>query len=130
MVKDNQYDIVLVDDSPEDLMVLERLLSQRFPDASIGTIPGGEQCRDYIRSIAKKECCPKVVILDRDMPKYGGIDLAIRINHACPNVGTLIYSGDDKKLAEEEMKHFSIDGIFKKGEDVDELLEAIERLCA
>lgn len=72
--------ILLVDDDPNDRLLIERAFQKAGLKSVLRTAPGGAEAIDYLRGISKfadrsRYPLPFLVLLDLKMPAVGGFDV-------------------------------------------------------
>jgi len=75
--------IAICDDEPQMVVQIEKLVKQNMPDASILKYEDGSVSLDHL-----KEESPDVILLDIDMPKVTGMDVAAYVKEQ--QINTLI----------------------------------------
>lgn len=81
------HELLLVDDSPEDVQLILRALHRVVPDDEVAVCADGQEALDYLlaegnhagRNINEQ---PKVILLDLNLPKVGGLEVLHRLRAA------------------------------------------------
>ena len=69
-------EIVVVDDSAADRLLLERALGANDPTLQIRTFADGRTALEHLLSVASGQApLPRLVLLDLRMPRLGGLEL-------------------------------------------------------
>lgn len=111
--------LLCVDDHAEVLSIMEDFL--RVSGYSVLTAPSG------IRGLQLLRHNPvDAVILDFEMPKMDGAELALRIKSEWPELPVLMFTGYPADVPEEIRR--SVDAFVVKGDPADTLLQTLERL--
>ena len=73
----SQYEILIVDDNPGDIRLLEIALQEADADISVRSVPDGEKALDYMfqRGPYLYARTPDLVLLDLNLPKVTGHDV-------------------------------------------------------
>lgn len=71
----DRCDILLVEDNPDDIDLIERALHKADPKATYHVLTDGEQAVSYFSAINGNETLPSLVITDLKMPKRTGHEL-------------------------------------------------------
>jgi len=124
-MKDEQKNILIVDDEPDMCWALEHILQKR--GYSSRTALTGE---DALKCIETERF--SLIFLDAKLPDIEGLDLAIRIRELTPSACIVIVSGyfyrDDMDI-QEAMERGVISGFIAKPFDQGEILKITNRLC-
>lgn len=88
-VEEDKPLIVVVDDEPFQIKVLERWLSQR--DYRVRGVNSGRACLDLIHDVI-----PDAVCLDVKMPKMDGLDVLKRLKTLVPQVPVIMLTADEQ----------------------------------
>ncbi len=116
---DNARCLLCVDDHPELLAIMGGFL--RVSSYSVLTAPSG------IRGLELLQRNPvDAVILDYEMPKMDGAELALRIKSGWPELPILMFTGYPADVPEDVRR--SVDGFVVKGDPADKLLQTIREL--
>jgi len=75
----NVVRILIADDDPEDLELIEEALLSVEPTAELHTFADGLSAYEYLHTRMDNDL-PSLIILDYNMPKLTGIDLLLRLN--------------------------------------------------
>ncbi len=111
--------LLCVDDHAEVLSIMEDFL--RVSGYSVLTAPSG------IRGLQlRRRSSVDAVILDFEMPKMDGAELALRIKSEWPELPVLMFTGYPADVPEEIRR--SVDAFVVKGDPADTLLQTLERL--
>ena len=76
MEKQEQLNVVIVDDNPMVLSTLDEMINAEDGLTVIGKADNGEDAIDMI-----KDTTPDIVLLDMVMPKVDGITIVEKFNH-------------------------------------------------
>lgn len=116
----NRYKIMIVDDAPDNLLLLEMMLEEEF---DIVQATSGQQCLDLIEND-----CPDLILLDVNMPGMTGYEVCtqLRRNNKTVNLPVLFVSAMIN--TEERLAGFEAGGdeYINKPVDEDELLKKIQ----
>ena len=116
---DNARCLLCVDDHPEVLAIMGEFL--RVSGYSVLTAPSGVRGLELLqRNLVD------AVILDYEMPKMDGAELALRIKSGWPELPVLMFTGYPADVPEDVRR--SVDGFVVKGDPADKLLQTIREL--
>jgi CheY-like chemotaxis protein len=111
--------LLCVDDHPEVLAIMGEFL--RVSGYSVLTAPSG------VRGLQLLQRNPvDAVILDYEMPKMDGAELALRIKSDKPELPVLMFTGYPADVPEDVRR--SVDAFVVKGDPAEKLLQTIRRL--
>lgn len=74
--------VLIVEDSPTDLMLLRRVLAREFPWLEVHHEADGIEAREYLLSCASTQSLPGLVLLDLGLPGLSGAELLLEIQGA------------------------------------------------
>ncbi len=77
----DNYTILLVEDDPNDVVLLQRALRKNQIDNPVVALPDGDEAISYLTGEGKYSDrqvhpFPKVIMLDLKMPRRGGYEIA------------------------------------------------------
>ena len=78
-MKGNLVRILIADDDPEDLELIEEALLSVEPTAELHTFPDGLAAYEYLKASTDHEL-PSLIVLDYNMPKLTGTQLLAQLN--------------------------------------------------
>lgn len=111
--------LLCVDDHAEVLSIMGEFL--RVSGYSVLTAPSGTRGLQLLRRNPVD-----AVILDYEMPKMDGAELALRIKTEWPELPVLMFTGYPADVSE-EVRH-SVDAFVIKGDPADKLLHTLKQL--
>ena len=111
--------LLCVDDHPEVLSIMGEFL--RVFGYSVLTAPSGQRGLQLLHRNPVD-----AVILDYEMPKMDGAELALRIKSGWPELPVLMFTGYPADVPEEVRR--SVNGFVVKGEPADKLLQTLRNL--
>lgn len=127
-------DILLVDDNPGDV----RLVEETFRDGQfcneLHTVPDGQEALDFVNREREYEDAPRpdIVLLDLYLPKVDGEDVLHEVKHHpdLEDVPVIILTGvDDDYVESKDLDHDADeDAVLQKPLDIDEFLETVREL--
>jgi len=116
--------ILVVDDDPEVLRVVSRLLEQ-MTGRTVLLASGGEEAVEAIRSTGDGV---SVVLMDANMPGMDGTTAFRLIRELCPGMPGLLFSGCDPEQGQELARTYGFSGFIKKPFEVEDLKRSFEVL--
>lgn len=115
--------VLILDDDPEQLLLVGRTLRAAGYDVEMVTSPIG------ITNVARR-LQPDIVLLDVNVPALSGDQLVegLRKHHAAARI--ILYSGADAATLHSLAKSAGADGWIQKGTPMDEVVRKIRRLSS
>lgn len=84
------YQILLVEDNPGDVLLIEEFIDEKFAAALLIT---AKSYKEAAEAISKKINKPDVVLLDLSLPDKGGEELITAIVKSCPLSAVIVLTG-------------------------------------
>ncbi len=113
--------ILIVDDEPYVLDVIQRMLAPRFVAA---TASDGEQA---LRMLAEPECAIRLILLDLTMPGLAGAPMLRRLRNEHPRLRVVVMSGLTPEAAAPVLAGYVPDGYLAKPVRMASLLDLVAR---
>lgn len=123
MKKNTQCKVLLVDDDPITLMVVQRLLESAGYEVLTRDTPFGTSGQ-----ILKHR--PDVLLLDVEMPAIDGELLAEMVGKGLHRVEIVFYSGKDASVLDRLVKKYNALGAIRKSAEGNEFLRQFNALVA
>ena len=126
-LRDGKHNIVLVEDSPADVYLLQRALRTAELDCELTVIDDGAEALALVRQSGKDTTStpPDLAIIDLNLPKHGGLEILEEM-HANPSfneVPVLILSSSCSPRERAKMKKFRTGRFVAKPPDLEEFLK-------
>lgn len=116
------WKVLLVDDEPEFLDLMQRLLSKDSRFAVVGRAGSAEEALELVPSLE-----PDVVVMDVNMPGMGGLKGASRLRKLLPEIAIVVVSDTrERQYAASAKSVGAIAFIAKKKLSAESLLAAVE----
>lgn len=108
--------IILIDDEPDILIILEMKIKETFEDIALKTFTCGES---FLLELQEDNFLDSVdcIISDYDMPKFNGIDLYNITSEINPSINFIMFTGrleKDQDLPFEVVKKPDIDHLIRQ----------------
>ncbi|BDU70848.1 hybrid sensor histidine kinase/response regulator [Mesoterricola silvestris] len=116
--------ILVVDDDPEVLRVVSRLLEE-MTGRTVLVASGGEEAVEVFRGAGAGV---SVVLMDANMPGMDGTTAFRMIRELRPDMPGLLFSGCDTEQGEELARTYGFSGFIKKPFDAEDLRRSFEAL--
>jgi CheY-like chemotaxis protein len=123
-------EIVLIDDTPEDCFLAERLIEEAHEGAKIRTFDSSADAVEYLTELGGSPTRPAVFFIDIRMPELNGFEVLewIRSQRAFDAVPAVMLSSSDEPRDLERAKELRADCYLKKLPSVEEMQRVLE--CA
>lgn len=123
-------EIVLIDDTPEDCFLAERLLEEANQAVVIRTFDSSANAVEYLTELVGGTVRPAVCFVDIRMPELNGFEVLewIRSQPAFDGVPVIMLSSSDEPRDLERAKALRADCYLKKLPSVEEMQRVLE--CA
>jgi DNA-binding NarL/FixJ family response regulator len=109
--------VVVADDDESFLEFLRALVEAQPELAVVG------QARDGVEALElTEEMRPEAVVLDLHMPRLDGVSAIARLRRDHPNLCVIALTGDPASALHEAAREAGADGVFQKGEMLEQLL--------
>jgi DNA-binding NarL/FixJ family response regulator len=114
--------VVIADDDEPFLEFLRALIDAQPELVVVGS------ARDGIEALElAEEMHPEAIILDLHMPRLDGVSAIARLRRDFPNLCVIVLTGDPAPPLHQAAREAGADGVFQKGEMLEQLLERLSR---
>lgn len=126
-----QAEILLVEDNPGDVRLIEETLRDGSVDNTLHTVTSGEAALSFIHRDDEYEGAPRpdLVLLDLNLPRVDGEDVLHEIKHhpELETVPVVILTGTDSEYVEsKDLDHDADeDAVVEKPIDIGDLVDVI-----
>ncbi len=117
--------VVIADDHPQVRLALRHVLEIESDFEVVGEARNGVDAVEMA-----EETKPTIVVLDYRMPRLNGLDAARQIAVRCPDVATIMLSGEDDPTVASEAEQAGITSYVSKTERPESLLSAMREAAA
>ncbi|HEV2202007.1 MAG TPA: response regulator [Bryobacteraceae bacterium] len=117
--------VLLVEDNPADVLLIQEALSARFPVSHISVHQDGEQTMQWIERLDRKEVSrPDVILLDLNLPRVTGEDVLWRLSLSplCRGVPIVVVTSSDSPRDRIAAAGMGASRYFRKPADYDEFM--------
>jgi DNA-binding response OmpR family regulator len=124
-VGNRKLSIVLVEDNPTDVFLVEQALANHKIDATLLCHRDGEAMLRYINDIDRRAVpCPDLILLDLNLPRHGGKAILARIRNSalCGDVPVVIVTSSKAAEDEADAARLGATRYFYKSIDYDEAM--------
>lgn len=120
----DRLEILAVDDTPDNLFLLEAILGEA-EEYRLRCAESGEAAIEMIKASP-----PSLILLDVMMPDMDGYEVTRRIrqNQDLPYIPILLITAHDRASADEGFQA-GADGFVRKPFDIQDLLDSVESYC-
>jgi len=118
--------ILLIEDNPADVMLVEEVLRQHEIVAELQVISDGEVAFAYWNELSNSfpGACPDLVVLDLNLPHRSGLEILERIRTAprCADVNVIIASSSSNPVDLKRARALGIQEYFRKPSHLKEFM--------
>jgi CheY-like chemotaxis protein len=118
--------LLLVEDNPDDAMIVKRALGDLGMAEELIHVPDAEQALTYLRSAANPK--PAVILLDLNLPGMGGVELlkTIKADPSLAEIPVVVLSTSDERRDVLDSFDLSVAGYIVKPADYASLVETVK----
>lgn len=120
--------ILLVDDSPVALKLLNRTIKKLFPDAKIHQAPDGLDAMKICTELVREGRDVKLMITDFHMPKMSGEQLISQMKELFPHSNVIAYTADARSDAITSLGNAGADAVLIKPVLSKEMMLCIKKI--
>jgi two-component system, chemotaxis family, response regulator Rcp1 len=117
--------ILLVEDNPADAVLVEEALNEHQVDVDLLVLGDGERAIQFVDELdANTRACPKLVILDLNLPKRSGKDVLRRIRESAQwnHVPVVILTSSNTPKDREETASLGASQYIRKPSQLEDFL--------
>jgi len=121
------HTILIIDDNPDDVEIVKRILARMDRDLKVEAAPRGEVALELLRSgIA----LPSLILLDLKMPGMSGVDFMriIRADERMKHVPVIIVTSSSLDSDEKKSYEAGADAFLHKAFDIDRFSSDLQSL--
>lgn len=118
--------VVLIEDHPSNIRLVERILRHR-PHVDLVSFITGE---DAVAEVPKLSPSPSLVLLDRHLPGMDGFDVLTRFNDELPGVPVVMVTADAAPDVAQRAAELGAAGVVTKPFAVGDVLAQVDRYAA
>ncbi len=115
--------VVIADDDAGYLESLRALIEQQPELTVVGTARDGQEAIDLVRSLG-----PEAAVIDLHMPRTDGITAVRELRREHPALCLIALTGDPDPDLKDAATRAGADGVFLKGELVENLVERLTHI--
>jgi CheY-like chemotaxis protein len=117
-MKSEKPNVLLVEDNPADINLVEEALEEAKLDCCLHIMRDGVRAFEFLEQLDADPdgLAPDIVLLDLNLPMIGGEEVLkrVRMSPKCGNVKVLIISSSDAPADRERMMKLGATGYFRK----------------
>jgi two-component system response regulator len=128
--KPNDGTILLVEDSPDDVMLTQRALRKNNIGNRVIVATDGEQAVNYLLPADGKRVVPALILLDINLPKLSGLDVlrAIRADERTRYLSVVVLTTSNEERDIVSSYDLGANSYVRKPVEFDNFLEAVRVL--
>lgn len=130
---ENEF-ILLVDDDPNDRLLIERAFQKAGLKNALKTVPGGPEAIDYLRGLGKysdrsRHPLPFLVLLDLKMPGVGGFEVLqwIRSQENLRRILVVVLTSSNLQADVDRAYELGANSYLVKPVEFDEMVSMVQR---
>ena len=135
MRNENEIEILLVEDNPNDVELTLRALKKHNLANKVFVVKDGEEALDFIfatgkYSKRKNEEHPKVILLDLKLPKVGGLEVLrqIKADETTKLIPVVVLTSSKEEKDIVESYRLGVNSYITKPVDFDKFVECVSEL--
>ena len=109
--------VVIADDDEAFLEFLRALIDAQPELAVVGTARDGVETLELTEDLR-----PEAIVVDLHMPRLDGVSAIARLRRDYPSLCVIVLTGDPAPALHEAAREAGADGVFQKGEMLEQLL--------
>src|SRR5579871_4908274 len=124
---DASVEILLIEDAEPDVFLVREALRQAGLNFNLNVLDDGEKAMDYIDRLEENHAtsCPRLVLLDLNLPKRTGDQILERIRHSarCRQVPVVIVTSSDSPRDKSQTTQLGATEYFRKPSRLDDFMK-------
>ncbi len=123
---DHQASYILVaEDNKPDLYLVRKALLDHGVTHELRTVSDGEEALRFIADVGSSVPCPKLLLLDLNLPKRTGTEILerLRANPECANVPVIVMTSSDSPDDRRETDRLGVRSYFRKPSRLESFME-------
>jgi two-component system, chemotaxis family, response regulator Rcp1 len=132
-VPERKYWIVVAEDNPADVFLVQTALEQASVECELTVLPEGEAAMEFLAGLnAEGAACPDLILLDLNLPRYTGEEILTRLRASpiCGSIPVVVLTSSDSPADREHMSRLGASFYFQKPNTLDSFLELGELVRA
>ena len=117
--------ILLAEDNRPDVYIVKKSLQEHGVTHELRTVKDGEEALLFIADAGSQFPCPKLVLLDLNLPKRTGIEILerLRANPECANVPVIVMTSSDSPNDREDTDRLGVRAYFRKPSELQSFMQ-------
>lgn len=117
--------ILLAEDNRADVYLVRRSFHEHGIDLELRTVKDGEEALHFVAQIGSQYACPRLVLLDLNLPKVSGNEVLERLRaHAeCKDVPVIVLTSSDSPTDRENVTRLGARAYFRKPSELDRFMQ-------
>jgi len=123
------FHILLVDDDPDDRMLIDEAFLEIGYDAEVKKFINGKGLFQYLQQV-ESALYPHLIVLDNNLPEWDALDVLTRLkqNPAHKHIPIVVYSTTLSPTRKEQLRAAGAYACIEKGNNMQEILQLAKDL--
>jgi|SRR5581483_1527300 len=125
MIEDQASYILVAEDNKPDVYLVRKALLAHGVTYELRTVNDGEEALRFIADVGSHIPCPKLLLLDLNLPKITGTEILerLRANPECADVPVIIMTSSDSPDDRKETDRLGVCCYFRKPSQLESFME-------
>ena len=121
----------MVDDDPDDRMILEQAFTELRPGFGLLQLRDGKELMDYLTTTNAEELA-ELIVLDLNMPKMGGKEVLMELksDHRFKQIPVIVYTTSTNPVEKKEVLAMGANGFITKPYQYTSILQFISAITS
>src|SRR5581483_10882492 len=125
MIEHQASYILVAEDNKPDIYLVRKALLEHGVTYEVRTVNDGEEALRFIADVGSQVPCPKLLLLDLNLPKKTGAEILerLRANPQCANVPVIVMTSSDSPEDRKETDRLGVCSYFRKPTQLESFME-------
>jgi CheY-like chemotaxis protein len=129
-MKQNKYTILIVDDDPDDCLLIKEALRENYEETDVDIVADGSDLLGYLRELTDQGL-PNLIVMDTHMPKMDGLEVLreIKADSRFKGIPVVIMTGLALDAGISGAYESGANTVIEKPNSFEELTLVMKRVC-